>query len=127
VAPRRPNGCDVASVMWRRSRRVIESERLCQFAGIVYAAARMAVTGAATDAGDATRVVESIRQHCLEAGLRRHWNHHARAGSLTPWWRADGVIVGTALVRRLLDGTGSARRGGVRGAVARRYVVTRRK
>jgi tryptophan synthase alpha chain len=101
------NGCDVASVLMVAPS--TPSDRVASVCassqGFVYAAARMAVTGAATDAGDATRVVESIRQHCSKpvyVGIGITTPAQARDAVVA----ADGVIVGTALVRRLLDGQG---------------------
>jgi tryptophan synthase alpha chain len=73
--------------------------------GFVYAAARMAVTGAAEGPGDAARVVAAVRS-CTDLPV------YAGIGITTPAQAAeaavvaDGVIVGTAVVRRLLDGEG---------------------
>jgi len=71
--------------------------------GFIYASARMAVTGAATDVGDAERVVTGLREETdtpLYVGI----------GITTPEQAArtadfaDGVIVGSALVKVILDG-----------------------
>lgn len=75
--------------------------------GFVYAAARMAVTGASQDDGDASRVVAAIRRHVdtptyVGIGITTP-DQAARAASFS-----DGVIVGTAVVQRLLDGEGPA-------------------
>lgn len=71
--------------------------------GFVYAAARMAVTGRAADVGDAKRVVDSIRASCDTPA-------YVGIGITTPDQASDaarlsdGVIVGSALVQRILDG-----------------------
>lgn len=82
-------------------------ERLSQVAkvshGFVYAAARMAVTGAPSDEGEGARVVAGLREVTdlpVYVGI----------GVATPQQAAtaatygDGVIVGSAFVRRILDG-----------------------
>ncbi len=71
--------------------------------GFIYAAARMAVTGAASDEGEGARVVAGLREVTslpVYVGI----------GVTTPEQAAttatygDGVIVGSALVRQILDG-----------------------
>jgi tryptophan synthase alpha chain len=71
--------------------------------GFAYAAARMAVTGAARDAGEAERVVSSLRAVSdvpvyVGIGITTP-EDAARVVSFS-----DGVIVGSALVKRILDG-----------------------
>ncbi len=71
--------------------------------GFVYAAARMAVTGAADGLGDGAAVVERIRTVTTTptyVGIGIASPEQARAAAA----RADGAIVGSALVRRVLDG-----------------------
>ncbi|HEX3947980.1 MAG TPA: tryptophan synthase subunit alpha [Acidimicrobiales bacterium] len=75
--------------------------------GFVYAVARMGVTGERTDvASEAARVVERIRQvtdtpACVGVGV-------STAEQAVETCRvADGVIVGSALVRRLVGGGGA--------------------
>jgi tryptophan synthase alpha chain len=82
-------------------------ERICARArGFVYAVARMGVTGERTDIGDeARKVVERIRRHtdvpvCVGVGV----STPEQAAEVCEV--ADGVIVGSALVRRLLEGGG---------------------
>lgn len=73
--------------------------------GFIYAAARMAVTGAASDAGDAARVVAAIQAVSTKpvyVGIGISTPEQAQHAAAL----ADGVIVGTALVQRLLDGEG---------------------
>ena len=71
--------------------------------GFVYASARMAVTGEAADIGEAQRVVASIR-------LATDAPTYVGIGISTPQLAhdaadvSDGVIVGSALVRLILDG-----------------------
>ena len=81
--------------------------RICARArGFVYAVGRMGVTGERTDVGhDVTAVVERIRAHtdlpvCVGVGV----STPAQAAELCQV--ADGVVVGSALVRRLLEGEG---------------------
>ncbi|MFI5041533.1 MAG: tryptophan synthase subunit alpha [Acidimicrobiales bacterium] len=81
--------------------------RLCARArGFVYAVARMGVTGERADLGDEARqVVERIRRHtdmpvCVGVGV----STPAQAAEVCEV--ADGVVVGSALVRRLLAGGG---------------------
>ncbi|MFZ1061863.1 MAG: tryptophan synthase subunit alpha [Acidimicrobiales bacterium] len=73
--------------------------------GFCYAASRMAVTGSASDEGDARRVVARVRERSdvpTYVGFGIATPAHARdAASLS-----DGVIVGSALVRLILDGGG---------------------
>lgn len=75
--------------------------------GFAYAAARMAVTGAASDDGEGSRVVASLRTVSdvpVFVGI----------GITTPEQAAeaaafsDGVIVGSALVKRVLDGASAS-------------------
>ena len=87
-------------------------ERICARArGFVYAVARMGVTGERGELGsDAAKVVERIRACtdmpvCVGVGV----STPAQAAEVCEV--ADGVVVGSALVRRLLAGRG-ARRGG---------------
>jgi len=75
--------------------------------GFVYAAARMAVTGAASDEGDGPRVVATVRQASdvpvyVGIGIGTP-QQAARAAAY-----ADGVIVGSALVKLVLDGASTA-------------------
>ncbi len=81
--------------------------RLCARArGFVYAVARMGVTGERADLGDEARlVVEKIRRHtdmpvCVGVGV----STPEQAAEVCEV--ADGVVVGSALVRRLLAGGG---------------------
>src|SRR5580704_15923923 len=83
-------------------------ERICARArGFVYAVARMGVTGEQSDVGDqARRVVERVRRYtdvpvCVGVGVSTP-DQAAEVCEV-----ADGVIVGSALVRRLLAGGGS--------------------
>lgn len=75
--------------------------------GFAYASARMAVTGQAADIGDARRVVETIRASSdvpayVGIGIATpELAHNAAAVS-------DGVIVGSALVKIILDGAGAS-------------------
>jgi tryptophan synthase alpha chain len=82
-------------------------ERICSRArGFIYAVARMGVTGERTDVGvEARRVVESIRRFsdmpvCVGVGV----STPEQAAEVCEV--ADGVVVGSALVRRLLAGEG---------------------
>jgi tryptophan synthase alpha chain len=81
--------------------------RICHRArGFVYAVARMGVTGERSDVGsDVARVVGRIREHtdmpvCVGVGV----STPAQAAEMCQV--ADGVVVGSALVRRLLAGAG---------------------
>lgn len=83
------------------------SERLGVIArrseGFVYASARMAVTGASSDDGDGARVVDSVRGATdtpvfVGIGI----STPAQAAATTSF--ADGAIVGSALVKIVLDG-----------------------
>ncbi len=81
-----------------RVRQVARSSR-----GFVYASARMAVTGAASDDGEAERVVAAVRAESdlpvyVGIGITTP-DQAARAASF-----ADGVIVGSALVSHILRG-----------------------
>jgi len=82
-------------------------ERICARArGFVYAVARMGVTGERADVGEeARRVVERVRRHtdmpvCVGVGV----STPEQAAEVCEV--ADGVVVGSALVRRLLAGAG---------------------
>ena len=82
-------------------------ERICGRArGFVYAVARMGVTGERGELGsDAARVVQRIRAStdmpvCVGLGV----STPAQAAEVCEV--ADGVVVGSALVRRLLQGEG---------------------
>jgi tryptophan synthase alpha chain len=71
--------------------------------GFVYAQARMAVTGQAADIGDARRVVQSVRDVSdvpTYVGIGIATPEQARDAAR----ESDGVIVGSALVRQILDG-----------------------
>jgi tryptophan synthase alpha chain len=71
--------------------------------GFVYASARMAVTGAAEESGDAEQVTAAIRRHSdrpCYVGIGITTPEQARQVTKT----SDGVIVGSALVKVLLDG-----------------------
>lgn len=71
--------------------------------GFVYASARMAVTGEAADIGEAQRVVNSIREVTdtpTYVGIGISTPQLARDAADV----SDGVIVGSALVRLILDG-----------------------
>ena len=92
---------------WRRQRPSRSGgTHLRQARGFVYAVARMGVTGERTDLGhDARQVVERIRRHtdvpvCVGVGV----STPEQAAEVCEV--ADGVIVGSALVRRLLEGGG---------------------
>jgi tryptophan synthase alpha chain len=81
--------------------------RICARArGFVYAVARMGVTGEQVDVGnEMVGVVERIRAHtdlpvCVGVGI----STPAQAAQACEV--ADGVVVGSALVRRLLEGEG---------------------
>jgi tryptophan synthase alpha chain len=81
--------------------------RICDRArGFVYAVARMGVTGERADLGvEARQVVERIRRHtdmpvCVGVGV----STPEQAAEVCEV--ADGVVVGSALVRRLLAGGG---------------------
>jgi tryptophan synthase alpha chain len=75
--------------------------------GFVYAAARMAVTGAKSDLGEGERVVRELRR---EGGTPIY----VGIGVSTPQQAketvafSDGVVVGSALVKIVLDGAGSS-------------------
>ncbi|HVB50783.1 MAG TPA: tryptophan synthase subunit alpha [Acidimicrobiales bacterium] len=71
--------------------------------GFAYASARMAVTGAASDDGDGARVVATLREASdvpiyVGIGITTP-KQAAKAASYS-----DGVIVGSALVKLMLDG-----------------------
>ncbi len=76
--------------------------------GFAYAAARMAVTGSASDLGDARRVVNALRSVSdipVYVGIGITTPDHAREAAQF----ADGVIVGSALMSLVLDGAGTTR------------------
>jgi len=82
-------------------------ERVCaRCRGFVYAVARMGVTGErSATGGDAPAVVERVRRAtdmpvCVGVGVS------TPAQALEVCLVADGVVVGSALVRRLLEGGG---------------------
>jgi tryptophan synthase alpha chain len=82
-------------------------ERICaRTRGFVYAVARMGVTGERAELGqDARQVVERIRRYtdtpvCVGVGV----STPEQAAEVCEV--ADGVVVGSALVRRLLEGAG---------------------
>ena len=71
--------------------------------GFAYAAARMAVTGRASGAGDSDRVVAAIRSVSTiptYVGIGVTTPEQARDAAR----RSDGVVVGSALVQLLLEG-----------------------
>ncbi len=75
--------------------------------GFAYGAARMAVTGQASDLGDARRVVAALRAVSdvpVYVGIGITTPAQARDAAQF----ADGVIVGSALVSRLLDGASTS-------------------
>jgi len=81
--------------------------RICRRArGFVYAVARMGVTGVRQELGDeAAKVVERVRRHtdlpvCVGVGV----STPEQAAQVCEV--ADGVVVGSALVRRLIEGQG---------------------
>jgi tryptophan synthase alpha chain len=81
--------------------------RICARArGFVYAVARMGVTGERQSlGGDAAKVVERIRRHtdmpvCVGVGI----STPDQAAEICEV--ADGIAVGSALVRRLIEGEG---------------------
>ena len=74
--------------------------------GFIYAAARMTVTGVANDSGQAEMVVAALRAVTTKpiyVGIGISTPDQAANAARD----ADGVIVGSALVRRLLDNEGS--------------------
>lgn len=75
--------------------------------GFAYAQGRMAVTGLAATGGQGPEVVSLIRATCdipVYIGIGISNAEQARAASEV----SDGVIVGSALVQRVLDGEGAA-------------------
>ena len=87
-------------------------ERLARIAkacrGFIYAASLMGITGT-RDAvsGDADRLVARIRQHSdLPVAVGLGVSNGAQAAQVAAF--ADGVIVGSAFVRRLLDAPDTA-------------------
>jgi tryptophan synthase alpha chain len=86
--------------------RVAKITQQCR--GFVYAASLMGITGT-RDAlsGDAPALVERIRQHTeLPVAVGLGVSNAAQAAHVAGF--ADGVIVGSAFVRRLLDGADPA-------------------
>jgi tryptophan synthase alpha chain len=74
--------------------------------GFCYASARMAVTGGASDDGDAQRVVDAVRKYSdipTYVGIGISSPEQAVVAASA----SDGVIVGSALVRVILDGGGA--------------------
>ncbi len=102
--------CDVATIFLvapsTPSKRVAKVAAASE--GFIYASARMAVTGQAADIGDAERVVGSVRAVCdtpTYVGIGISTPQLAReAGEIS-----DGVIVGSALVRLILDGADASK------------------
>ena len=82
-------------------------ERICGRArGFVYAVARMGVTGERGDIGtDVAKVVERIRR-CTDLPVCVGVGVSTPAQAAEVCQVADGVVVGSALVRRLLEGEG---------------------
>jgi len=82
-------------------------ERICARArGFVYAVARMGVTGERADLGsDAARVVEAIRR-CTDLPVCVGIGVSTPEQAAQVCEVADGVVVGSALVRRLVEGEG---------------------
>jgi tryptophan synthase alpha chain len=82
-------------------------ERICARArGFVYAVSRMGVTGERVDVGgDAEKVVGRIRQ-CTDLPVCVGIGVSTPEQAAEVCAVADGVIVGSALVRRLLEGEG---------------------
>ncbi|HEY5265451.1 MAG TPA: tryptophan synthase subunit alpha [Acidimicrobiales bacterium] len=71
--------------------------------GFAYATARMAVTGAASDEGDGPRVVATLREASdVPVYVGIGITTPEQATSTVSY--ADGVIVGSALVKRILEG-----------------------
>jgi tryptophan synthase alpha chain len=71
--------------------------------GFLYASARMAVTGASSDEGDAARVVANVRDVSdlpTYVGIGITLPEQAARTAMV----SDGVIVGSALVKIILDG-----------------------
>jgi tryptophan synthase alpha chain len=71
--------------------------------GFLYASARMAVTGASSDEGDGARVVAQVRAASdipVYVGIGITTPHQAATISAV----SDGVIVGSALVKEILNG-----------------------
>jgi len=82
-------------------------ERICARArGFVYAVARMGVTGERGDLGtDVAKVVERIRT-CTDMPVCVGVGVSTPAQAAEVCQVADGVVVGSALVRRLIEGEG---------------------
>jgi len=86
--------------------------------GFCYASSRMAVTGSTSDGGDAERVVAMIRERSdipTYVGIGISTPDQARDAANV----SDGVIVGSALVRVVLDGGGPREIEGFIGAMRR--------
>ena len=105
--PRPTRRASTPCCWWHRPRRPIGWRAICARArGFVYAVARMGVTGERVDLGsDVTKVVERIRACtdmpvCVGVGVSTP-DQAAQVCEV-----ADGVVVGSALVRRLLEGEG---------------------
>ena len=87
--------------------RIARISRACR--GFVYAASLMGITGT-RDAvsGDAEGLVKRVREHThLPVAVGLGVSNGAQAAQVAAF--ADGVIVGSAFVRRLLDAPGSPR------------------
>ncbi len=86
--------------------------------GFVYAASVMGITGARTSVGAAARgLVTRVRQHTdLPVAVGLGVSTAAQAAEVAAF--ADGVIVGSAFVRRLLDATSREAGPGVVGELA---------
>jgi tryptophan synthase alpha chain len=97
--------CDVATVFLVAPVTTAERiERITKASeGFVYASARMAVTGRAADNGESERVVASIRAVSdvpTYVGIGITTPEQARSAAE----QSDGVIVGSALVKLILEG-----------------------
>ena len=102
------NHHDVATVlMVAPSTPTARVEKICTHTqGFVYAAARMAVTGVTEDSGRGSEVVAAIREFAttpVYVGIGISTPEQARVASEY----GDGVIVGSALVQKLLNGEGT--------------------
>jgi tryptophan synthase alpha chain len=86
--------------------RVAKITRACR--GFVYAVSLMGITGTREAvSADAARLVRRIREHTdLPVGVGVGVSNAAQAAQVAAF--ADGVIVGSAFVRRLLDDPGAA-------------------
>jgi tryptophan synthase alpha chain len=83
------------------------NEVLAYTQGFVYASARMAVTGAAHDQGEGERVVRELRERGdvpIYVGIGVTTPEQAKETAVF----SDGVIVGSALVKIILEGAGAS-------------------